>query len=129
AAAVDRARGARCLDRLQVPRPGAEAVRARSERAHRADLHGVAGEVRRERLVGVRDDLGVGAALAEVDERVARDLRREPRAATALDAALPVEQQEVADRHRLLEVTLLLDEARLAGTERERLVLQRALAT
>ena len=70
----------------------------------------------------------LAAALAEVDERVAGDLGREPGAAAALDAALAVEQHEVADRHRLLEVALLLDEARLAGTEREGLVLQRALA-
>ena len=61
--------------------------------------------------------------------RIARDLGREPRAAAALDAALPVEQHQVADRDRLLEVALLLDEARLAGPERERLVLERALAT
>ena len=52
----------------------------------------------------------------------------EARAAAALDAALAVEQHEVADRDRLLEVALLLDEARLARAERERLVLQRALA-
>ena len=68
------------------------------------------------------------AALAEVDQRIAGDLRGEAGAAAALDAALAVEQHEVADRHRLLEVALLLDEARLAGTERERLVLERALA-
>ena len=68
------------------------------------------------------------AAPAEVDERVARDLVGEAGAAAALDAALAVEQHEVADRDRLLEVALLLDEARLARTERERLVLQRALA-
>ena len=68
------------------------------------------------------------APLAEVDERIAGDLVGEAGAAAALDAALAVEQHEVADRDRLLEVPLLLDEARLAGTERERLVLQRALA-
>src|SRR6185436_7099703 len=93
------------------------------------DLHGVAGEVRRERLVGVGDDLRVGTTLAEVDQRVARDLGREARAATALDAPLAVEQHEVADRHRLLEMALLLDEARFTRPEREGLVLQRALTT
>ena len=128
APAPDRARGARRLDRLEVPRPRPEAVRARGERADGADLHGVAGEVGGERLVGVGDHLRVRAPLAEVDQRIAGDLGREAGAAAALDAALPVEQHEVADRHRLLEVPLLLDEARLAGTERERLVLQRALA-
>src|SRR5205823_2020326 len=65
--------------------------------------------------------------LTEVVERVAGDLGREPRASTALDAALAVEEHEVADRHRLLEVALLLDEARFTRAERERLVLQWAL--
>ena len=68
------------------------------------------------------------AAAAEVDQRISGDLGREAGAAAALDAALTVEQDEVADRDRLLEVPLLLDEARLARTERERLVLERALA-
>ena len=45
---------------------------------------------------------------------VAGDLVGEPRAAIAEDAALAVEQHEVADRDRLLEVPLLLDEAALA---------------
>ena len=68
------------------------------------------------------------APLAEGDQRVAGDLVGEAGAAAALDAALAVEQDEVRDRDRLLPVALLLDEARLAGTERERRVLQRALA-
>src|SRR5262249_2001617 len=67
------------------------------------------------------------AAAAEVDERIARDLRGEARAPSALDAPLAVEQDQVADRDRLLEVTLLLHEARLSRPERERLVLERAL--
>ena len=67
-------------------------------------------------------------ATAEADQRVARDLVGEARAAAALDAALAVEQDEVRDRDRLLPVALLLDEARLARPERERRVLQRALA-
>ena len=128
APAADRAGLARRLGRLEVPRTRLEAVRARGQRADGADLHDVAGEVRRERLVGIGDDLGLLAAPAEVDERVARDLGGEARAAPALDAALPVEQHEVADRDRLLEVPLLLDVARLAGAERQRLVLERALA-
>ena len=68
------------------------------------------------------------AALAEVDERVAGDLGGEARAAAALDAAFAIEEHEIADRDRLGEVALLLDEPRLARTERKGLVLQRALA-
>src|SRR5262249_3414815 len=74
ATATDCARGARRLDGLEIPRTSAEPVGARSERAYRTDLHRVAGEVRRERLVGVGDHLRVATALAEVDERVTRDL-------------------------------------------------------
>ena len=128
AAAPDRARHARGLDRLEIPRARLEAVGRRGEGPDRADLDRVAGEVRREGLTGVGDHLGVATAPAEVDQRVTGDLGGEPRAATTLDAALAVEEDEVADRDRLLEVTLLLDEARLAGPERERLVLERALA-
>ena len=127
-AAADAAVRARALDLLEVPRPGLEAVRRGGERADRADLHRVAGEVRRERLVGERQDLRLVATLGEADQRIAGDLVGEARAAVAQDAALAVEQHEVADRDRLLEVPLLLDVAALAGTVAERLVLQRALA-
>ena len=81
-----------------------------------------------ERLVGERHHLRLVAALGEVDQRVAGDLVGEAGAAVAQDAALAVEQHEVADRDRLLEVPLLLDVAALARTVAERLVLQRALA-
>jgi hypothetical protein len=50
-----------------------------------------------------------------VDQRVAGDLVGEAGAAVAQDAALAVEAHEVADRDRLLEVALLLDEPALAG--------------
>ena len=63
-----------------------------------------------------------------MDQRVAGDLVGEAGAAVAQDAALAVEQHEIADRDRLLEVPLLLDVAALARTVAERLVLQRALA-
>ncbi len=108
--------------------PRLEPVRLRCERADRADLHGVAGEVRRERRVGEREHLRLVAPSHEADQRIAGDLAREAGAAIAEDAALAIEEDEVADRDRLLEVTLLLDEAALAGTVRHRLVLQRALA-
>ena len=77
---------------------------------------------------GIRDHFGFCAAPTEVDERIAGDLRGETRAAATLDAALAVEEHEVADRDRLLEVALLLHEPRLAGSERERLILERTLA-
>ena len=101
---------------------------AGGERTDRADLHGVAAEVRREGLVGEGVDLGLVAPADELDQRVARHLVGEAGAAVALDAALAVEEHEVAERDRLLEVPLLLDEAGLARAEGQRLVLQRALA-
>src|SRR5262249_51807723 len=124
AAAADRARLARRLYRLQVPRSCAEPVRRCGQRADRTDLHRVAGEIRRELLRRVRDDLGEATATAEIDEWFADDFCSEARASSALDTAFTVEEHEVADRDRLLEVPLLFDEARLARTESERLVLQ-----
>ncbi len=126
--ATDRARGAGRLLLLEVPRSGLEPVRLRGERADRADLHGVAGEVRRERLVRKREHLCLVAPTREADQRVAGDLAREPGAPIAQDAALTVEEDEVADRDRLLEVALLLDEPALPRPVRHRLVLERALA-
>src|SRR5205823_11187431 len=64
----------------------------------------------------------------EVDEGISGYLVGEARAASALDAALAIEQHEIADGDGLLEVALLFDEAALAGAEGKRLVLQRALA-
>ena len=126
--AADRAAGAGALDLVEVPRPGLEAVRRRGERADRADLHRVAAEVAGEGVVGERVDLGLVPAVLEVDERVAGDVLGEPRAPVAQDAALAVEGHEVADRDRLLEVALLLDEPALARAVGHGLVLQRALA-
>ena len=68
------------------------------------------------------------AAAREVDLGLARDLGGEARAAAALDAPLPVEQHQLGQRDRLLEVALLLEEPGVARAVRERLVLQRALA-
>jgi hypothetical protein len=51
-AAPHRAHGAGRLDLVEVPRPGPEAVRLGQERPHRADLDGVAAEVRGEGVVG-----------------------------------------------------------------------------
>ena len=98
---------------LEVPRPGLEAVRRRGERADRADLHGVAREVRVERLVREGEDLRAVAAVDEVDERVAGDLVGEARAAAALDAALAVEQHEVA------EIGIGFSQCRFSSTKRD----------
>ncbi|GAA3416768.1 hypothetical protein GCM10018952_46180 [Streptosporangium vulgare] len=112
----------------QVERAGLEAVRGTGERAHRADLHGVAGEVGLERASVGGGDLLLGPALEEVDERVSGDLVGEADAARALDAALTVEQHLGGERDRLVEGPLLLHEAALALAVGHGLVLQRALA-
>src|SRR5207253_6488920 len=65
----------------QVERPGAESVGGAGERADRADLRGVAREVGLERLVLVDRHLLERAALEQLDERVAGDLRGEAGAA------------------------------------------------
>jgi len=128
APALHRAGRARCLRGREVPGPGAEAVLRGGQCADRADLHGVAREVGVERLLLEVQHLHAIAAVDEVDERVARDFVGEAGAAPALDAALAVEQHQLAQRDRLGEVAFLLDETRLARTEREGLVLQRAFA-
>src|SRR5207302_11492202 len=111
-----------------IPGPGPEPVGAGQQGADRAYLHGVAAEVGREGLVGEGQDLHLVAAVDEVDEGVAGDLVGETGAAGALDAALAVEQHQVADGDGLLEVALLFDEPALARSEGERLVLERGRA-
>ena len=104
-----------------------EPVRRSGERAHRADLHGVAGEVGVERVtVGGADHL-VRPALDELDRRLAGDLLRKPRAAGTGNAALTVQQHLRGDRDRLVERPLLLREPGLALAGGHGLVLQRAL--
>ena len=112
----------------QVPGPGLEPVRVDGQGADRADLHGVAAEVRGEGVVREGVDLGLVAPVHEVDQRLAGHLVGEAGAAVAEDAALAVEQHQVAHRDGLLEVALLLDEAGLARAVGHGLVLERALA-
>ena len=126
--AAHRAGGAGGLDLIEVPGAGGEAVGRRRERAHRADLHGVAAEVGGEGLRGEGGDLHVLAPSGEVDLRLAGHVGGEAGAAGALNAALAVEQDEVRDGDGLLEVALLLNEAGLARAVGQGLVLQRALA-
>ena len=123
----DRAVRAGALHRLQVPGPGPEPVGGGGEGPHRADLHGVAREVGGEGLAGEGEHLGVVAPGDELDQGVAGHLVGEPGAAGAQDAALPVEQHQVADRDGLGVVALLLDVAALPGAVGEGLVLQGAL--
>lgn len=112
----------------QVERAGAEPVGGRGERADRADLDGVAGEVRGQRLVVADADLLEGAPLEQVDERVAGDLLREAGAAGAQHAAFAVQQHLAGERDRLLVGALHALEARLRVAGGHRLVLQRAFA-
>ncbi len=63
-----------------------------------------------------------------MDQRVAGHLIGKSGAAIAEDASLTIEEHEIADRDRLLEMPLLLDVPTLTRTVAERLVLQRALA-
>src|SRR5581483_2372963 len=86
--APHRTRRTRTFDLFQVPRPGPEAVGRGEQRADRADLHGVAAEVRRERLIGEGVHLDRVAPVHELDQRVTADLLGETGAAGALDAPL-----------------------------------------
>ena len=111
----------------QVERAGAEPVLRAGQRADRADLYGVAGEVGLERVAGEDVDLLGGGAVHQVDERVAGDLLGEPGAALAQDAALAVEQHLRRDADRLLVGALDVVEPGVRAAAGHRLVLQRAL--
>lgn len=114
--------------RYEVERAGAEAVGRAGERADRADLDGVAGEVRLERLLLVDADLLERAALDEGDERVTGDLVGEAGAAGAEHAALAVEEDLARDVDRLGVGPLDVLEAAHRAAAAHRLVLQGALA-
>ena len=92
--AADRACRAGALALLEVPRTRLEPVGGRGERTHRADLHGVPREVRRERGVGEREHLQLAPAVGELDQRITGYLVGKARAAIAQDAALAVEEHE-----------------------------------
>ena len=120
--------GAGRLDLLEVPRAGCEAVGGGGQRSDRADLHGIAREVRAEGLPGEGRDLDHVTTSGEVDQGLTGHLLSEAGAAAALDAALPVEQDQLGDRDGLGEVSLLLDEAGFTGSVGQGLVLEGALA-
>src|SRR6266581_2156984 len=112
----------------QVERPRAEPVLGAGQRADRADLHGVAGEVGLELVAGEDVDLLGGRAVHQVDERVAGDLLGEPGAALAQYAPLAVEQYLRRDVDRLLVGALDVVEPGIGTPGGHRLVLQGALA-
>ena len=114
--------------RREVERAGDEAIGLGGERPHGTDLDRVAGERRPEVLARGDRDAFARAPREQLDEPVAADLVAEAGAARAQDAALAVELDERRERDRLLVRALGLGVPALAGTERHRLVLQRAFA-
>lgn len=112
----------------QIERAGPEPVRGTRQRAHRADLDGVAGEVRLERFLRVDPDLLQRTPLHQLDERIPRNLLGEPGAPRAQHTPLPVQKDLCGQRNRLGERALDLPETRLRAPVGHRLILQRALA-
>ena len=112
----------------QIERPRAEAICRAGECAHRTDLHGVAREIRRERLARCNADLLQRTALQQFDERVTRDLLGEPGAPCAQHTPFPVQQHLRGDRDRFGEGAFDVVEPSLHPAVRHGLVLQRAFA-
>ena len=113
---------------LDLPGPRAEAIGRRRQRADRAELEDVAGEVRAVGLVLERRDDGARAAVQRHELAVLRHALREAGAAVAEDAALAIERDQRRDRDRLVEGALGEAHPRRAGAPAEGEVLQRALA-
>ena len=113
--------------RHQVVRPGAEPVGHAGQRADRADLDRIPGEIRVERHSVSDRDLLLRAALEQLDQVVTSDLISEPGAPGALHAAFPVQQHLGRQRHRFGERPLVASEPGLALPGGHRLILQRAL--
>ncbi len=126
--APDRAEPADGRDVVDLPWPRAEAVGRREERADRAELGHVAGEVRAVGLVSEGRDHRLRAAVRGHELKILGDVLGEARAAVAEDAALAVERDGRRDRDRLVERPLREVHARRAGAEAEGQVLERAFA-
>ncbi len=126
--AAGRAEAADRRDVVDLPRPRLETVARRRQRAHRAELGHVPAERARVRALLEGGDDRPRSALARDQELVLGDVRGEPRAAVAEDAALAVERDQRRDRYRLLVRALGQHEARVARSVAEGQVLQRALA-
>ena len=113
---------------LDLPRPRAEAVGARGERADGTQLDDVAAEGRDVGVAVEGADERVRSALEQDQLVVLGDLLRVAHAAVAEDAALAVDRDEGRELERLAEVALGLDEARVPAAPAEGDVLERALA-
>src|SRR6185503_8847003 len=88
-AAPFRAERARGVDDVRVvPRARLEAVVARGDGAHRADVHQVAREQRVHALLSERRDLAAGPAIDHADLRITLHLAHEADASRAQDAAV-----------------------------------------
>ena len=82
----------------QLPGPRPEAEVSGGQRAHRADVGGVAAEVGVKRRIADGDDLQAAAPLMEGQHVIADQLLLKAHAAPALDAALAVQEDQVAQR-------------------------------
>ena len=112
----------------QVEGPGPEPVGGTGECTHRADLDGVAAEVRVEWFPGRNAHLLQRPALEQFDERVTGDLVGEPRAARAQHTTFPVQQHLGGQAERFGERALDIGEAGFGAATGHGLVLQRAFA-
>ena len=111
----------------QLPRAHLEDLRLLQQRADRAYVGEVAGELAADRLLEIGGDLAVLAAVEHADLVDARDFAAEANAAGALDAA---GHRGLDDRTHIFVVdrALVLLEAREAAAVGHRLVLQVAFA-
>jgi hypothetical protein len=121
--------GARRFNLFKIPRTSLKAIGRRRERTNRTDLNNVAREVRAKRQIRECGDLDIRPSSDEFNQGLSGHFIGKARATIALYASLPIEQDELRDRYWFRIVTLFFDKARLARTEREGLVLERALAT
>src|SRR3954452_24240304 len=113
---------------LDLPGARLEAVLRRRERADRAQLGDVAGEVAAVRLLLERRDHRLRAAVDRNELAVFGHVLAEAGAAVTEDAALAVERDQRRGRERLLERPLRERHAGVSGAVAERQILQWALA-
>lgn len=112
----------------EVERAGAETVLRPGQCTDRANLDGVPGEVRLERLILVNRHLLERRPFEHLDERIAGDLLRKSGAPRAEDAPLAVQQHLRGDGDRFWIGAFDVMEPGLGVPVGHRLVLQRALA-
>uniref|UniRef100_A0AAG5DV64 Uncharacterized protein n=1 Tax=Anopheles atroparvus TaxID=41427 RepID=A0AAG5DV64_ANOAO len=120
------------FDFANFPRARHEAVRLVGERADRAQIDHVAGQLGQEELLHVRADLHIVAAARRAEIVDAGHLGREANAARAVDAPGHDgfdQRANILILDRALAGVVDVGEARPIGAERHRLVLQVALAS